>query len=166
MRTCERPVKGKGHDPQLRKASEHVAYELRMLTVTYRAWTVASQSEFPVWFRIVLVESFLIHARNLIEFFNCKTSKRGNIKAVAFLPDDRDWQGLQGSNPLLVRREFQKINEFLAHLTWSRVETEAPRWNLDSIFEAHSGLATRFADFARPNTLAKSMYQALELLKA
>jgi hypothetical protein len=43
---------------------------------------------------------------------------------------------------------------------------EPPRWDLDGIFDELASLSKRFAEIALPNTLAESVYQAVESLQS
>ena len=112
-------------DPQ--KAARHVAYELGMLR--------------SIFFRLrgqdpIVIESFLVHARNLIEFFwDC--APKG-----AILPKDFGAPAQRDKDPAVAELHDQ-ISQLLSHLTWARVQVHEPdppdlgygrgRWIYDAI---------------------------------
>jgi hypothetical protein len=51
---------------------DHILYEVKMLQMTYR---LLQEPWYSGWIGNALIESFCIHARALIEFFDCNTSE-------------------------------------------------------------------------------------------
>jgi len=81
-----------------------------------------------------LLESFLIHARNLFDFFQDKQ-----------YPDDINYFDF-GVRKIVIELPFNngmhEINKYLAHLTKERIEKEKPKWNRGKIREnINNGLA-------------------------
>jgi len=112
-------------DPE--KAAKHVAYELGML----RSLFLRLRGQDPI-----MIESFLVHVRNLIEFFwDC--APKGAILPKDFgAPARRD-------KDAAVAELHDQISQLLSHLTWARVQVHEPdppdlgygraRWIYDAI---------------------------------
>lgn len=103
-------------------AAEAVAYEVKMLCFTASALPGGSDEKFedyPSFERNVYLESFLIHARVLDEFFRSKP-RHDDIVATDYVP------GFP-STVTLVDGERTAIDKQLAHLTERRRERKSFR---------------------------------------
>ena len=87
------------------RAARHVAYELGMLRTTYGTLRGGN---------IVVLEDFLVHTRNLIEFFWDRASPR------AILPRDFGAPAGRDKNRQIAALHSE-ISQLLSHLTWERV---------------------------------------------
>ena len=131
MPRTNRPMAPK--DPE--RAARHVAYELGMLRTIF-VGHLRTQN-------VIMIEAFLVHARNLIEFF-WDGSPKG-----AILPKDFGGPARRDKNPEIAELHDQ-ISQLLSHLTWARVQLHEPdppdlgygrgRW----VFEAIAGKADTF----------------------
>jgi hypothetical protein len=91
----------------------------------------------------VLIDGFLVHARNLIEFF------WDRAPTGAILPKDFGAPPRRDKNPEVAKLHAE-ISQLLSHLTWDRVQVHEPdppdmgyaraRW----IYDAISGKADSF----------------------
>ena len=107
MSRSNRPVAPK--DPE--RAARHVAYELGMLRTIFLSH-LRGQNVF-------VVEAFLVHTRNLIEFFwDC--APKG-----AILPRDFGAPAKRDKDPEIGTLHDQ-ISQLLSHLTWARVQVHEP----------------------------------------
>ena len=121
-------------DPQ--KAARHVAYELGMFRETFGS--LPATGPIPV----VMLETFLVHTRNLIEFF-WDGSPGGAILPKDFgAPTARDkdatWQGLRDA-----------ISQLVSHLTWDRVDHELrPQdWSYSRLKDIHDDVRAKAERF-------------------
>lgn len=119
-------------DPQ--RAATHVAYELGMLRTTFAQFT-ASQ---PV--SILALESYLLHARNLIEFFWDGAPKRAMLPkhfgGTATRDKDANFKAIH-----------DEISQFLSHLTWDRVTRDPASWSYERLLKIHDGVRTKARTF-------------------
>jgi hypothetical protein len=107
MKRKQRPLAPR--DPQ--RAAQHVAYELGMLRTIYGH--LRGQN-------VVMLEGFLVHTRNLIEFFwDC--APKG-----AILPRDFGAPARRDKDPEIAELHDQ-ISQLLSHLTWARVQVHEPQ---------------------------------------
>jgi hypothetical protein len=107
------------HSPEgLMEAFEHhVVYEVSMLRHTFNFMGV------PAWsteLRNAIIESFCVHARNLIEFFSQKSETAGQadsdyVGAKHFCKSYEPWTKGRLSTELVAR-----LNRQVAHLTYDR----------------------------------------------
>jgi hypothetical protein len=122
--------------PQVRRrAARHVAYELGSLRETLhfvRGKSYVSRA---------MLESYLVHTRNLIEFFFDGATKG------AMLPKDF---GARSGRDGSMRALRQEISQLLSHLTWARVDIHELRpqdWSysrLSKTFDAIRAKAVAF----------------------
>ena len=95
-------------DPK--RAARHVAYELGMLRTIYSVL----RAQDPI-----MIEGFLLHTRNLIEFF------WDHASTGAILP--KDFGALVARDKdLEIDRLYKEISQLLSHLTWARVQVHEP----------------------------------------
>ena len=115
-------------DPQ--RAAAHIAYELGMFRSTFTQFNATK----PV--SVVVLESYLLHARNLIEFFYDGAPKR------AMLP--KHFGGVTARDKDVSFKTFHSdISQFLSHLTWDRVTRTPANWNYELLQKIHGGVRSK-----------------------
>jgi hypothetical protein len=117
-------------------AAGHLRYELDMLRATCRAL----QSGFfpPGVLHNALIESFTVHARNLVHFLYPEGEKESDILSDDFLSDPGVWQSARGDIPASLIQVRRRANKEVAHLTIDRlaVTAEAKPWDCPGIVAA------------------------------
>jgi hypothetical protein len=90
----------------------------------------------------VILESALIHARNLLDFFCGKESQKDDIIAGHFVrnPDETPWTSAKLAFLSSCKTD---INKALSHLTYKRVEFK-PTWQITRIRQE---IEDAYADF-------------------
>lgn len=125
------------------RKSSHLAtvyYEKDMLEFTFRKLVGCETAAGPDW--NLLVEGFLLHYRNLIEFFSGKKHRKdGSDISIA---DPEVWSGrkltkeeinqLQPIARQLEDEYWTDISQFLQHCTVRR-HAEFREWNIPKMFE-------------------------------
>ena len=96
------------------RAARHVAYELGMLRTTFDRIPQTGPID------IIGLEGFLLHARNLIEFFWDGAPKHAILPKHFGAPRRRD-------KDAAVAALRDEISQLLSHLTWERVEVHERR---------------------------------------
>ena len=71
-----------------------------------------------------LLESFLIHFRNLYDFYGKERKCKDDMVAGDFF---REWD-ISSAIPESLREIRPKANKYLSHLTWTRVKESEPEW--------------------------------------
>jgi hypothetical protein len=88
---------------------------------------------------VVILESFLVHARNLIEFFYNGAPKR------AILPKDFGGPGARDKNATM-KGLHDEISQLVSHLTWDRVvihELRPQDWSHGHLEEIHDAIQAK-----------------------
>ncbi len=106
---------------ELRESPKLFLYELMMFRFATDSLTDSSIDS-NVLLKNVMIESALIHLRNLYEFFCGKESSKDNIIAGHFIekkPDGTAWKS--PALPFIASCK-DRINKSLSHLTYTRVK--------------------------------------------
>jgi hypothetical protein len=124
-------------------------YELNMLSLTREALELQQQPHV----RVALVEAFLLHARNLFEFFFPEANKRGNRKDdVTAKSLVAGWTKTRSDMPSDVAGLVRAMNKTLSHVTASR-PTVNVRWDFEDIHTRILALAEELKEIAdRPTS--------------
>lgn len=114
---------------ELSEAPKKFLYELNMFRAAVNANIGLPQSSKKIDRNILLnatLESVLLHARNLLDFF-CREPWKDDIRAFHFLPkQDALWKSSKLAYLSSIRND---INKHLSHLTYKRVAKKA-EWDL------------------------------------
>src|SRR5580700_3675340 len=128
-------------------SAEHLMHELQYLR--YTAGELAPLSK-PSPTVTVLLESFLIHLRNLIDFFYTPRMKEDDVIASDFCPG---WSETMSSTLKAAR---ERANKEISHLTLERKGAHDPTkpWDVSGLFYEVSAVAKSFAAKASPTKLS------------
>ena len=148
----------KQSDTELRKASVHLLYEEHMLCET--AKLIASSTTNPVE-KYVRLESFLLHARNLIVFLGWhKANHPEDMKATHYVPK---WTPTS-LIPIWAEDLYTSVSNAALHLSYARsgrdpLQTE---WKVREIVEAIQKELNRFLDLVPKHLLDPRFQSAAE----
>lgn len=130
---------------KLRHGAGHVLYEVDMLRkATHLLWLMKEgRIRFPdqatghTFFNCIL-ESFLIHLRNLYQFFYTFKYRRlrpNDIQAIHFLTVQTQFKAQRHPQSKIPRRILKRIDRSLAHLSYSRNYYSFKRggWNVPKL---------------------------------
>lgn len=109
----------------LRKAAFHLQYEIGMLFETAHKLETCDD----VVLYNALLESFLVHARNLIFFFYEDPFREDDIVAGHFI---EGWKQMRGFRSPLLRRAGEEANKKVTHLTYRRLN-DSYSWDVAAI---------------------------------
>jgi len=114
---------------------EHLIYEISMLKFTRTALMQSVENEFLYF---VLLESFVLHARNLIDFFIIENEKKHSDDVIArdFKTNSGKWLGKVENNRTFLEGIKVRANKELAHLTLKRIagKPEEKEWPRETIY--------------------------------
>ena len=122
-------------DPE--RAARHVAYELGMIRTIFEAIS----PDDPIL--AVNLEGFLLHARNLIEFFFDGAVTRGILPKDFGAPAARDKDDE-------MKELRDEISQLVSHLTWERVtvhELRGQDWSYDRLSSIYEGIRSKAQAF-------------------
>jgi hypothetical protein len=146
-------------DPRLSKYSgEHLLHELDMLWLTAAEIAKVKQRSFA---SSVLLESFVVHLRTLIEFFYFEP-KEGYVRAKDFFSTSDQWNPSR-TQPLSMA--LDRANGEASHLTWDRQDgTPAEKeWNVQALLTEIETVAKDFAARALASRLHPAVREFLGL---
>jgi|ERR1035437_648060 hypothetical protein len=141
-------------------SGEHLLHELNMFWQLAQAIPNSEPSK-PSFTLSVLLESFAIHLRNLIEFFYYPP-KQKYVRAHDFFDKPTDWKQKM-TTP--VKKARQRANEEVNHLTHGRKNGTPPEksWNTDELLKAIETVASEFAAKASNKKLHPKVREFLKL---
>jgi hypothetical protein len=93
-----------------------------------------------------LLEAFLVHVRNLYDFFFPRRARRQDLLAEDFFPTPRGWNGVRGKIPIGLRKDRPRIDVMLSHLSYSRQDIKQSEWHCTRIKNDVQGVMKRFLD--------------------
>jgi hypothetical protein len=81
------------------------------------------------------LETFLLHARNLREFFYTEPKFPDDARAFHFFPDKNSWEKLRPNETASIEDVKKRANKEMAHLTYKRISGTPPNknWNYGKI---------------------------------
>lgn len=156
---------------QLMRILEHVRYEVEMLNQTANLLCSGSLSTDTL--RDAVLESFLIHVRNLLEFLLSERGKR-NLATVEDFVARETWMN-HHHNKEQFRKLEKRVNNKLAHITWRRINLEeaSKGWEIERIATAINDQMAAFygllpqglrSDAAVPHPIAALPSEPMQLL--
>ena len=123
-------------DQVLKEASFHLQYEIGMIFET--AHKLNGEKDIVIY--NALLESFMIHARNLIYFF-FGDPVYDDIVAAHFV---FGWELVRGAKSVLLKQVEEEANKKVAHLTYQRFTGDFA-WDVDEITRELYGVIQKFA---------------------
>jgi hypothetical protein len=114
---------------ELAKVDEHLRYEFQMLAALAQA--IASGISERGWMTNALLESFVIHLRNLLDFFYPPpSSKSDDVVAYDFFHSPSEWDRIRPGMSATLSGARTRANKEIAHLTYARlvVSPESKPW--------------------------------------
>jgi hypothetical protein len=112
-------------------ARRHLSYEVKMLRELADA--LQGNGVGPRTMRNALLESFLIHYRNLYDFFYPDFPGRRRLPhdvcARDYLRDTRRWRKHRPEGDSKFRENRERVNVLLAHLTFRRLKYNSRSWH-------------------------------------
>jgi hypothetical protein len=100
------------------------------------------------------LESFLIHARNLIFFFNRRSGEKTDILAIDFFPKSTDW-----ITSKVLTDDYNKMHKYLAHLTDDRKTSYT--WDFRHIYEELDKQMIEFVEKVDPSYVRSELRKCL-----
>lgn len=110
-------------------ARRHLGYEIKMLRETAAA--LQGRGIGPRSFRNALLETFLIHYRNLLDFFYADKRRwlQHDVKAADYVADPREWRTRRPRMDKEAASNRERVNAQLAHLTYRRLKYDQRNWS-------------------------------------
>jgi hypothetical protein len=147
------PPAGHGERDELQlseMARRHLAYELKMLRETSAA--LRGKGIGPRSFRNAMLETFLVHYRNLLDFFYAdqRRSLSHDVRASDFVADAKRWKARRPRLDKESSSYRERVNAQLAHLTYRRLKYNERNWPDRRMLQQIEALLATFAEQLPP----------------
>lgn len=140
---------------QLRAMAQHVTYEFWMLDRVARALALGLCGDGPL--NNALLESFVMHARVLLEFLFPENPRNDDLVASDYFDSPEDWEKARGKLPPELVRVRKRVGKEVAHLTLARltVKLEEKPWDFAAIAAVFGALMEKFGKAVNPDLFAE-----------
>jgi hypothetical protein len=130
-------------EEELRIASNHLHYEYWMLATTAREMAIVNHD--PGVVNNAILESFVIHVRNMIYFLYSERPKNDHIVAGDFFESPSDWEEIRPVKSENLKNDEIKAHKGVAHLSYDRA-TQDKSWHF---VELANEISTIFQIFVK-----------------
>ena len=163
MRTIDSPPLS---DHQLKSYSrDHVQYEVWMFLRLgqYLTESPHPKDEQERVLNNAVVESFVIHLRNLIAFLYSVRVQSKDVIAADYFIDPNEWYEKRPSISRELRTARERSHKEVIHLTTDRISGTPPekRWPILALMREIKDLMTLFAKLASPERIHPSLREFL-----
>lgn len=148
----------KERDPnEVREVSKDLHHEIMMFNTLARALRTGVFGEGTV-LNSAALESFLMHARNLLEFLFFGPKRRDRwpdlVIAEDFLERPDEWPAVRGEMDPALTDLWDRTGQELMHLTYGRLTVQDKRWYFLELAEAMNAVLERFFALVPQNRLS------------
>lgn len=151
---------------ELRKASDHVWYEMWMFQslVAGMGSGIAGQGVI----NNALLESFAIHLRGLIHFFYAGNPQSDDVVAQDFFEDPETWRSGRPLKNEILQVAKKRADKEVAHLTYSRIDItpEDKLWDFVQLHEELQKAISAFIKDVPRELLGESWKETVERFDA
>lgn len=119
---------------KLKNISHHLWYEFTMFSELTQE---LGKGYLPSIINNALLESFALHARNLIDFLYAEDPSSDDVYAGDFFPCKEDWVKIRPQITPLLEKVKKRANKEVSHLTYLRIKVtqEEKKWHFVKIFQ-------------------------------
>lgn len=139
---------------ELRAASEMLAYEVDMFLYTFAVLT----RNLDKLLANMVLESYLVHARNLIDFFYPGTPYEDDIVANDYFDPPEAWTRSLDGAPQFLRTAKNRINKRLSHLAYKRLSI-TKNHQVGKIFDELRGALNAFLETVSHDLLSERLHR-------
>ena len=139
-------------------SGEHLYYEIDMLYgVSQTLWDGTSN----FYLYNALLESFVIHASIILDFFYRPQDNPDDAKAAHYMKDIKKWKAVLPRKTADLENFIKKRNKEVVHLSYRRLEVkpEEKRWRSPRITNQIKKLVDLFLNHADPELLHPKIYE-------
>jgi len=133
-------------------SQEHLYYEFAML---FGVVDILQKEVEDVYLYNALLESFVVHAANILDFFYKPMIKEDDAKAEHFMDHPQAWRKILPPYEKHFKKFDMKRNKRVVHLSYKRLEIHAEdrRWGVRKIAKEIKKLLKLFVKNANPQHL-------------
>ena len=130
---------------------EHFVYEVNMFCVSLES-IIAFKAQNNFWIDNLVLENFLLHFRNIVEFLYFDKKYPDDARAKEYINPD-DWSLLKKSYSDETKKLYTRACKEIGHLTYSRFYGAPPEklWNCSIIFKEIINEVKNFLNYLPDN---------------
>ncbi len=138
-------------------SEEHLYYEVWML---YGVTQMLQRGTTNLYIYNALLESFVVHASTILDFFYKPQINPNEAKAVHYVSDPREWEKVLLPYNQHFKEFNVKRNQWVMHLSYKRldVKPQDKRWGAFKITEQIRALFDEFLRLADPQLMHPKLY--------
>ena len=142
-------------ESDLKEASEHLHYEIEMLTSL--AYGIGSRIAGESPLANALLESFVVHVRALMEFLYNDNPKPDDVIAEDYFEKADDWKQLRPVLSESLKQAKRRAGKEVAHLTYARLDVtpETRPWYFVEIANEIAAVLNIFLEHVPKSKLGK-----------
>lgn len=142
-------------DEELREASEHLHYEMWMLTCLAHGIGSGIAGQGPI--AKALLESFVIHVRVLMDFLYNDKPQIDDVIAEDYFPSPDDWLKVRPKLTEMLKLSKKRAGKEVADLTYARLDVtpETKPWPFVQIANEISSVIKIFLRYVPKSKLGK-----------
>ena len=154
----------KRREQKLRKASEHLLYELNMLSSLTRILTSGAFSKGAI--NNAFIESFAVHARILIYFLYAENPRNEEVVAYKYFSKREEWEKktIRPNLSKILRDTDKRANVQVAHLSFDRqkVTPEQKEWHFIAIYKEIMEVMYKFVEVVRDDLIVPGLKRLMQ----
>jgi hypothetical protein len=145
-------------------SGEHLYYELNMF---FGVSKLLNEGIHDQYIYSALLESFIIHASAILDFFYKPPHKVDDASALHFINDVAKWKKIRPSYDKYFRKFHRRRSREVVHLSYKRLEVRSneKRWELGKVVPSIQNLVQLFLDVADPELIHPRLEKIKYFLK-
>ncbi len=142
-------------------SQEHLYYEFAML---FGVAEILQRDVEDVYLYNALLESFVVHAANILDFFYRPPVKPDDARAEHFMDHPQSWRRLLPPYEKHFKKFDMKRNKRVVHLSYKRLDVrpEDRRWGIVKISKEIRKILKLFVKNANPGRLHPRLQELLD----
>jgi hypothetical protein len=147
---------------ELQKASDHLFYEVWMLTSLARGMASGVFNEGII--NNALLESFTLHARAILDFLFSENPRPDDVIAEDYFSSPEKWLKIKANKSEKLKNIHLRVGKEVAHLTYFRqtVTPETKAWNFIVIAGEINSVFNEFLELVPKNLLGTTWHTAVD----
>jgi hypothetical protein len=154
-------LRPKPDESKLRKGAGHIFYEVQVLLELFPLRItpdfVNPTSRRILMIRNAIIESFAVHARNLIDFLYTRNPDVDDVIAEDYFKSPSTWYSIRPKKPKIFESSASRVGKEIVHLTYARIDVEGLKknWPWEEMYVGIMSTIFVFLTHASPDIFGK-----------
>ena len=127
--------------------NEHFLYEIQMMkNVVYYFHDLKKQDQLTHFHMNLIIDDFMLHARNLYEFFFHDKDQEDHARAQHFMKEGIQWKDIKPEKTSWIKKLEVRANLEVSHLTYRRISGTPPEkaWDFMTMYIEFHDITHKF----------------------